>query len=213
MAVAILAGATGLIGSQLFELLLKDPAYTRVIALSRKPLLTQHAKLQNLIVDFDSLENYADQLKGDVVFCCLGTTLQQAGSREAFRKVDFDYPLSLARMAYAQGAKQYLLVTALGSDKRSTIFYNRIKGEVEEAIGQVGYECLSIFQPSMLLGQRSEKRTGESAGKMIMTSLGFLIPKKYKAIESIKVARAMVHIAAMAKTGSHKYVSEELQDY
>jgi len=213
MAVAILAGATGLIGSQLLDLLLKDPAYTRVIALSRKPLLTQHAKLQNLIVDFNSLANHAEQLIGDVVFCCLGTTIQQAGSREAFRKVDFDYPLSLARIAYDQGARHYLLVTALGSDKRSAIFYNRIKGEVEEAIGQVGYASLSIFQPSMLLGKRSEKRSGESAGKMIMTSLGFLIPKKYKAIESIKVARAMAHLAVNAKAGSHKYVSKELQDY
>lgn len=213
MAVAILAGTTGLIGSQLLEMLLENPSYDRIIALSRKPILLEHPKLHNLVIDFDMLENHAEQLRADDVYCCLGTTIREAGSKEAFRKVDFDYPLSLAQIAHKQGAKQYLLVTAMGSDKGSSIFYNRVKGEIEEAIGQVGFASLHIFQPSMLLGLRKEKRAGETAGKVVMSALDFLIPKKYKAIESVKVAKAMMSIALKKLMGIHIHNSSVLQDY
>jgi uncharacterized protein YbjT (DUF2867 family) len=213
MAVAVIAGTTGLVGNLLLDLLLNDERYARVIALSRKPLDRQHPKLQNLVVDFDRLEEYAAQLKADDVFCCLGTTIRQAGSQAAFRKVDFDYPLSLARVTKEQGAKQYLLVTALGSDKASSIFYNRVKGEVQEAISLVGFDSYHIFQPSMLLGDRKESRTGEGVGKAVMTALDFLIPKKYKAIEAVKVARGMLAVAKQNQAGTHFHVSVELQDY
>ncbi len=213
MAVAVIAGTTGLVGNLLLDLLLNDEHYARVIALSRKPLDRQHPKLHNLVVDFDRLEEYAEQLKADDVFCCLGTTIRQAGSQAAFRKVDFDYPLNLARVTREQGAKQYLLVTALGSDKASSIFYNRVKGEVQEAIRLVGFDSYHIFQPSMLLGDRKESRAGEGVGKAVMTTLDFLIPKKYKAIDAVKVARGMVAVAKENQTGAHVYVSGELQDY
>lgn len=213
MAVAVLAGTTGLVGGHLLDLLLNDERYTRVVALSRKALDRQHPKLQNLVVDFARLEEYAAQLKAEDVFCCLGTTIRQAGSQAAFRKVDFDYPLNLAKVTQEQGAKQYLLVTALGSDKASSIFYNRVKGEVEEAIGQVGFNSYHIFQPSMLLGDRKESRAGEGVGKAVMTALDFLIPKKYKAIEATKVAKGMLAIAKQNQAGTHIHVSGELQDY
>lgn len=213
MAVAILAGTTGLIGAQLLEMLLENTAYDRIIALSRKPVLLEHPKLHNLVIDFDMLASHAEQLQADDVYCCLGTTIREAGSKEAFRKVDFDYPLSLAQIAHKQGARQYLLVTAMGSDKTSSIFYNRVKGEIEEAVGQVGFASLHIFQPSMLMGLRKEKRAGEIAGKVVMTGLNFLIPKKYKAIESIKVARAMMSIALKKMAGIHIHNSGVLQDY
>ncbi len=213
MAVAVLAGTTGLVGSHLLDLLLNDEHYTRIVALSRKALDRQHPKLQNLVVDFAHLEEYAAQLKAEDVFCCLGTTIRQAGSQAAFRKVDFDYPLNLAKVTQEQGAKQYLLVTALGSDKASTIFYNRVKGEVEEAIGHVGFDSYHIFQPSMLLGDRKESRAGEGVGKAVMTALDFLIPKKYKAIEATKVAKGMLAIAKQNLAGTHIHVSGELQDY
>lgn len=213
MAVAVLAGTTGLVGGHLLDLLLNDERYTRVVALSRKALDRQHPKLQNLVVDFARLEEYAAQLKAEDVFCCLGTTIRQAGSQAAFRKVDFDYPLNLAKVTQEQGAKQYLLVTALGSDRASSIFYNRVKGEVEEAIGQVGFDSYHIFQPSMLLGDRKESRAGEGVGKAVMTALDFLIPKKYKAIEATKVAKGMLAIAKQNQAGTHIHVSGELQDY
>ena len=134
MKTAIVAGTTGLIGSQLTELLIQDKYYERIIALSRKPLNSNHPKLQNLIVDFDRLEEISGLLKGDDVFCCLGTTIKVAGSKEAFYKVDHDYPVSLASITKQEGAKQFLIVTSLGSNKDSSIFYNQVKGKAEEDI-------------------------------------------------------------------------------
>lgn len=213
MKTAIVAGNTGLIGSQLLELLLKDDSYQGVIGLSRNPMQATHHKLRNLVVDFDKLGEFSAQLIADDVFCCLGTTMRQAGSREAFRKVDFEYPLSLARITYTQGARQFLVVTSLGSSKNSSVFYNRVKGEVEEALQEVKFESLHIFRPSLLLGPRKEQRTGESIGKPVMHFIGFLIPKKYKAIESVKVARAMVAFAMKQQSGLNVHDSAELQDF
>lgn len=213
MAVALIAGATGLTGSYLLDLLLEDPHYTQVIAVTRKPLHRGDDKLKNVVAEFDRLADYSSELKADDVFCCLGTTIKQAGSQEAFRKVDFDYPLNLARVTKANGARQFLIITALGSDRHSSIFYNRVKGEVEEAIGEIGFESYHIFQPSMLLGDRKDDRAGESAGKLVMKALDFLIPKKYKAIEGIRVARGMLQVARKQVKGREVHSSAELQDY
>ena len=213
MKTAILAGATGLIGSQLLPLLLREDSYNAVIALSRKPLMYSHSKLQNIIIDFDTLENNANQLKGDDVFCCLGTTMKQAGSQQAFRKVDLEYPVSLATISRRQGATQFLLVTAMGANKGSSIFYNRVKGEVQEAIESIGFETFRIFQPSMLVGPRIGKRAGERIGRVMMTAFSVLIPKKYKAIESIKVARAMVTLSKQVQRGIIIHESGELQSH
>jgi uncharacterized protein YbjT (DUF2867 family) len=213
MAVALIAGTTGLVGNLLLGELLASDAYDQVIALSRKPLANSHPKLVNRVIDFDNLAAHAHELKADDIFCCLGTTIRQAGSQAAFRKVDHDYPLQLARITKEQGARQFLLVTAMGSDKSSSIFYNRVKGEVEEAIGQLGFEAYHIFQPSMLLGERTEQRAGESVGKKVMVALDFLIPKKYKAIEALRVAHGMHRIALQRKAGRHIHDSAELQDF
>lgn len=213
MAVALLAGSTGLVGGLLLEQLLHDNHYEKVIALSRKPLGREHPRLVNLIVDFDNLESQAHEMKADDVFCCLGTTIRQAGSQPAFRKVDHDYPLQLARITRDRGAGQFLIVTALGSNKSSGIFYNRVKGEVEEAIGKIEFPSYHIFQPSMLLGPRKEDRAGESIGKSVMKIFGFLIPKKYKAIEASRVANAMLAIAKRNQAGRHIHSSGELQDF
>lgn len=213
MKTAIIAGATGLIGSQLLELLLTTDTYTHVIVLSRKPLTRTHPKLHNFQVDFEQLDEYTIQLKGDDVYCCLGTTMKQAGSKEAFHKVDFEYPVAVAAITRQRGARQFFIVTALGANKDSSFFYNRVKGEVQEAVGKMGFESLHIFQPSLLLGHRTEKRRGEGAGEVVMKGLDFLIPKKYKAIESAKVARAMIGFALKNMSGTFIHVSEELQDY
>jgi len=214
MPVALLAGSTGLVGNLLLNLLLKDAYYEKIIALSRKPLDKQHARLVNVVVDFDNLEGHAHEMKADDVFCCLGTTIKQAGSQAAFRKVDFDYPVQLAKITREQGARQFLIVTALGSDKSSSIFYNRVKGEVEEAIGQFNFPAYHIFQPSMLLGDRKDDgRAGESIGKVVMNALDFLIPKKYKAIQGSSVARGMLAIAKQNQPGRHTHSSATLQQY
>jgi uncharacterized protein YbjT (DUF2867 family) len=210
MKTALVAGATGLIGQQLVQSLLDDPYYEKVKAISRKPLNIQNSKLENLILDYDTLSQHTG-LKADDVYCCLGTTIRVAKTKEAFRKVDFDYPLTLAQTAKEQGASQFLLVSALGADKNSSIFYNKVKGEVEESIRQVSYRSTHIFQPSLLLGDRKEQRSGEGAATTFFKVFGFLIPAKYKAIDSVKVARAMVAMAKRNEPGIHIHESREMQ--
>ncbi len=212
MKTALLAGSTGLIGKQLLELLLESEQYKQVIALTRKDL-PQHPKLVQLKIDFEKLTDYSNSLIADDVFCCLGTTMATAGSKEKFYKVDFHYPFVLAKTAYAAGAKQYLLVSALGADKKSSIYYNKVKGEVEEAVTSVGFGTIHIFRPSLLTGPREESRSGESAAKVFYKIFGFLIPQKYKAIDSLKVAKAMLQLASQNKKGNFIHESKELQQY
>jgi uncharacterized protein YbjT (DUF2867 family) len=211
--VALLAGTTGLIGSQLLDLLLQSSDYEKVIAISRKPLDKVHPKLSNLVSELNQLQNHISELKADDVFCCLGTTMKNAKTKEAFRAVDYDAPLALAKIAKENGAKQYLIISALGANKDSSIFYNKVKGEVEEAIAQIGFDSFHIFQPSLLTGPRKEQRTGEEAAQVFYKIFGFLIPKKYASIESVKVARAMVALAKEEKRGRFVHSSGELQGY
>lgn len=208
--VALIVGATGLIGGQLLELLLTDDRYSKVTALSRKPLSINHSKLDNVVVDFNRLSEYFDRLSADDVFCCLGTTMKQAGSPEAFRKVDFEYPLEIAKITKGLGAKQFLIITALGASKKSSFYYNKVKGEVEEAIGNQGFESYHIFRPSFLQGKRIESRAGEEATKVFFSIFGFLVPKKFKAIDSNKVARAMLMKAKEESRGVFVYESDTL---
>jgi len=213
MKTALVAGATGLIGRQLLALLLEDTHYSSVKVISRNPVAITHPKLENRVTDFDRLSEVSNQLKADEVFCCLGTTIRQAGSQRVFRKVDFDYPLELARLTKQVGARIFLLVSALGANKNSRVFYNRVKGEVEEAVGQVGFETLHIFRPSLLLGARTETRPGEDAAKLFYSLFGWMVPLKYKAIDSAKVARAMVQVASRQQAGVFIHESGQLQSY
>jgi uncharacterized protein YbjT (DUF2867 family) len=213
MKVALLAGATGLIGKQLLQLLLNDPEYHKVIAITRKPLNISDQKLENIITDFDNLSSYKEKLKADNVFCCLGTTMKVAKSKDAFRKVDFTFPLELATRSFEEGAKQFLLVSSLGADKTSSIYYNQVKGETEEAIEKINFPSYHIFRPSLLLGQREESRSAEDAAKVVYGFFGFLIPEKYKAIDAAKVARAMVHFARQEQEGKFIHESKSLQSF
>ncbi len=213
MKTALVAGSTGLIGNQLIGLLLDDPSYQTVIAISRKPLDIQHPKLKTVIADLSTLHDHQEQLVADEVYCCLGTTIKVAGSKEAFRAVDFDYPLALAKLTYAKGAKSFALVSSLGASPDSFIFYNKVKGEIENAIDDIGFDRFHIFQPSLLLGDRNEKRTGEDSAKTAYKLLGFLLPKKYQAIESIKVARAMIHFSHEKIPGRFIHQSDVIQNF
>lgn len=184
-----------------------------MIALTRQELPLQHPKLVQVKVDFAKLGEYNEAFKADDVFCCLGTTMAKAGSKENFNQVDFYYPLLVAKTSFGRGAKQFLIVSALGADKESSIYYNRVKGQVEEAVSQIGFESLHIFRPSLLLGPRTEKRSGEDAAKFFYKFFGLLIPKKYKAIASTKVARAMLHFAKEEVAGTHIHESSTLQQF
>ena len=213
MKTALIAGSTGLVGKQLLTLLLEANRYEKVIALTRHDLGIQHPKLEELRVDYSILDQYTDKLIADDVFCCLGTTMAKAKTKERFYEVDFTYPLRLAVIAKLNGTKQYMLVSALGADKTSSIYYNRVKGEVEEAIGNLGFEALHIFRPSLLLGPREEKRTGEDAAKIFYRYFGFRIPSRYKGIEASTVARSMLHFASQDQKGKFVHESLAMQAY
>jgi len=143
----------------------------------------------------------------------LGTTMAKARSRENFYKVDFTYPVSLAKETLKLGATKYLLVSALGANKNASIFYNRVKGETEEAISSTGFQTVHIFRPSLLLGPRKESRAGEDAAKFFYKVFGFLIPAKYKGIESLAVAKAMLYFASQDQKGIFIHESEALQKF
>jgi len=213
---ALIVGATGLIGAQVLQLLLEDDYYDRVIAINRRELPIENDKLYPLTGDFEDLQSFDSELKADDVFCCLGTTMKKAGTKEQFFKIDHDYPLRVAQLCHAKGAQEYLLVSALGADKHSKVYYNQVKGQVEEAIGSVGFKSFHVFQPSLLLGPRTEKRVGEDAAKSFFKVFNFLFVgplKKYRAIDSDKVARAMVKEAKGQKAGLQVYGSALLQEY
>ena len=195
----LLAGATGLIGSQILAGLIRDDDVVEVRVLVRRPLdrALVGRKVRELIADFDALDAHPEWFRVDQVFSALGTTIRQAGSKEAFRRVDRDYPLALAQLAHAQGARHFLLVSSAGADSRSRVFYSRVKGETEEAIRRVGYKMLTIARPSFLLGPRKELRVGE----IVMKRLAYLLPASMKPVHSKKVASALVRAARSDSPG------------
>lgn len=213
MKTAIVAGATGLVGRAVVDCLLDSPRYHKVIALTRRPLKIEHPKFTNMVVDFNDLSNSLALVQPDDVFCCLGTTMAKAGTKEKFLEVDFAYPVALAKATVSLGAKQYLLVSAMGANMESSIFYNRVKGQVEEAITAEPFLAVHIFRPSLLIGPREEKRSGEEAAKMLYKFVGFLTPAKYKPIEGRTVARAMVEIAGREQEGVVVHESKEMQTF
>jgi len=166
-----------------------------------------------LVCELRELSSRRNQLKADDIFCCLGTTIKKAKSKEAFRAVDLDAPVLLAQISRELGAQKFLLVSSLGANKNSGIFYNKVKGEVEDAIQKIGFNSFHILRPSLLLGPRQEERSGEDAAKFFYKIFGFLVPKKYQAIESIKVARTMQTLANQDATGCFIHESAVLQNF
>jgi len=209
---ALLAGATGLIGGHVLRLLLADDAYQRVTVVGRRGLPVTSPKLQQRLVDFDQLADL-DAPKVDDVFCCLGTTMKKAGSQEAFRKVDLGYVTALARLCARHGAKQFLLVSAIGANPASRIFYNRVKGEAEAAVRAAGFAATQVFQPSLLLGSRGESRPAERLGILVGGALGFVFAgplRRYRPIPAATVAAAMVKAAKKARPGAHVYTYDDM---
>jgi len=210
---ALLAGATGLIGGQLLPLLLASERYSKVIVLGRRDVPITHPRLSSHVVDFDNLAAAKSLLAADDVFCCLGTTMKQAGSREAFRKVDYEYPLALAQMSRQQGARQYSLVSAMGANRNSRFFYNRTKAEAEDAISAIDFRSLHIYRPALLKGPRKSVRAGEAVGNVLGTAFSLVTPKSYRPIQSLKVARAMLSFASREEDGIYFHPSDVLQAF
>jgi len=212
---ALLVGASGLVGGHCLQFLLEESSYTCVVILVRRPLAITHDKLVQHVINFSELETLGEYLTADDVYCCLGTTIKNAGTQDAFRKVDFDYPVKIAALTQHCGAAQFLLVSSLGADPHSRVFYNRVKGEVEESVQKISFVTINIFRPSLLLGKRTEYRTGEKAGAFIMSGLKFALAgplKKYRAIQARDVAKAMVRTAQMNLRGVNVFESQRIQE-
>lgn len=210
----LLLGATGLVGGEALTLVLDDPAFDRVVVLGRRPVelpagRERPAKLHEVVVPLERMAERADAFAVDQVLCALGTTIRAAGSQEAFRRVDHDYPLEAARLALAGGATHYLVVSAMGANAASRIFYNRVKGEVERDLRALPFRALTIARPSLLLGARAEFRLGEEVAK----KLGWMIPGKYRPIEARDVAAALVRAAREDLAGARVLASPELRAF
>jgi uncharacterized protein YbjT (DUF2867 family) len=207
---ALVAGATGLVGGHLLDALLESAAYAEVLSLGRRPLPRQHPKLSQRTVDFARLEGEALP-RVDDAFCCLGTTIKKAGSQEAFRAVDHDAVLAFARAAKRAGASRFLVVTAMGADASSRFFYNRVKGEVEAHLGEVGFASLVVARPSLLLGERADRRAGEGAAILLSRALRPLLrPLPGRPIEAATVARALLALAQASPAGTRLVSNGEL---
>jgi uncharacterized protein YbjT (DUF2867 family) len=215
MKTALIIGGTGLIGSQLLELLLESKEYATVITFVKRDSGIQHPKLKQHIIDFDKPEDYQNFVVGDDFFCTIGTTIKKAGSQEAFRKVDFEYPKAFATIALQNNVKQFLIISSLGADAHSGNFYLKTKGEIQDFLKNCPFESVSVFQPSLLLGDRKEFRLGEKIGTFFMKLFSFLLIgnlKKYKPIESEAVAKTMFAIAQKNYKGFQVITSDTIQE-
>lgn len=205
----LLAGATGLVGRECLRQLSGDPEVAEVRALTRRPIppADRLPRVTEVLVVFDHLDRTPSLPGVQQVICALGTTLRKAGSRDAFRRVDHDYPLRLAQLALGQGATHFLLVSAVGADPRSRVFYSQVKGELEAAILALGFRAVTIARPSLLLGERGEFRLGEE----IARRLAFLTPGRYKPVAAWQVAEALVRAAREDRPGARIIENAELR--
>ncbi len=212
---ALLLGASGLVGGHCLDLLLAHSAWSRVVVLGRRRLPREHPKLEQHVVDFDKLDSHTECFRAEDVFCCLGTTLKQAGSEEAFRRVDFGYVTEAARIAAAEGAEQFGLVSALGADAGSRVFYNRVKGEAEDAVRALPFRSVHILRPSLLLGERKEFRLGERIAEAAAWALGPLMRgslSRFRPVHSRAVAAVLVRLAGERSSGVKIVESDRIRD-
>jgi uncharacterized protein YbjT (DUF2867 family) len=211
---AVIAGASGLIGSSLLNILLEAQQYDEVLVLVRKEQPVQHRKLVQLVIDFDKLDEHKAAITGHAIFCCLGSTRKKTPDLAEYRKVDHDYPLELAQLAKQNGVKQYHLVSALGANANAANFYLKMKGETEEDIKKVGVKRVDIYQPSFLTGHRTEHRPKERfVSRLIKFIDPFLIGglKKFRSIPGETVAMAMFNQSLKTEEGIFVHLSEKIK--
>ncbi len=210
---AIVFGATGAIGQRLLPRLITSDAWSKIIVATRRALNTESSKVSEVICDASTLEEFAHELAGNTVFCCLGTTQKIAGSKARFRAVDHDYILACAELTHRQGARHFLVVSSMGADARSLNFYSRVKGETERDLKAVGFERLDILRPSLLVGGRAESRPLEELGGTVMSLMSPLMLGPFGAYRPIpieQVAKAMSEIALTEGTGTTVHLSNAL---
>jgi uncharacterized protein YbjT (DUF2867 family) len=211
---ATLIGATGMTGNYLLQELLADNHFTTIRLLVRRPYPKSNPKMEVKLVDFGNAESFKLALEGtDTIFCTIGTTQQNVkGDKQLYRSIDFDIPVNAARFGKEAGCNCFVLVSAIGANPKSNNFYLQLKGQTEEAIKAVNINSLYILRPSLLVGNRKEKRMAEAIAKGIMKGLSFLLPSKYKAIHGNTVARAMLMAATEAKQGTHIFTYTQMKE-
>ncbi len=206
--IVLLAGASGLTGTRTLDALLDAPDVARVLAVSRRPLGREHPRLANRIVQFAKMETQLKGISCDAALCCLGTTIRQAGSQQAFRAVDIDCVLNFARAAQAANARRFVVISAVGADSGSKNFYMRTKGEMEEQLEALRFESLDILQPSMLLGWRKEMRPLELLACAFMPLVNPLLPGKYvsyRGVPATTIGKAMLGATRSGRRGVQRY--------
>ncbi len=211
---AIVIGATGLIGEILVQNLLKNNAYQKVIVVVRRSIGIQHAKLEEKINDYANVLEDLKSLQGDELFCCIGTTIKKAGSKEAFEKVDLDIPANFAKLAAQNGITKMLVVSSLGANLHTSNFYLKTKAQMEHAVGKNLIETVVFFRPSLLLGSRKEFRFGEKLAMIFMPLFNFVLLggwRKYRAIKAVTVAKAMINVANSDMEGLFYLESDKVQ--
>lgn len=211
---ALLLGATGLVGGNLLDLLLEDQDYGEVTIFVRRELELSHPKLRQIVLDdFQQMIQYEKEFSAEDLFCCLGTTIKKAKTKERFKQVDFTYPLLAAELAKKAGGKRYLLISSMGADPHSRFFYNRVKGEIEKAIQGLQFPSFFIFRPSLLLGQRKEFRLGEKLSAALSQPLSFVFIGpllKYRPIQAKVVALAMHKMAQTYLPGTQIFENDQI---
>ncbi|MBA0224107.1 NAD-dependent dehydratase [Stenotrophomonas maltophilia] len=206
----MLLGATGLVGRLTLRRLLDDPRCGAVVAPTRRPLALTHGKLENPVLAFDALPTSPEWARVDAVICALGSTMAQAGSREAFHRIDHDYPLAFARLAKAQEAQTYVLNSAAGANPQSSIFYSRVKGELERDLRALGFNSLTLVRPGLIGGERTEVRRGERFALTVLGALGPVLPRAWRINPATEIARALVEAALAPQPGEHVVASTTL---
>ncbi len=212
--IATIIGATGLIGNHLLKLLQKDGHFTTIRLLVRRPFSETNFKTEVKLIDFEDAESFKLGIDGShTVFCAVGTTQQKVGGdKKAYRKVDFDIAVNAARFCKETGCNQFLLVSAVGANKKSGNFYLRLKGETEEAVEAKNLPSLSVFRPSVLLGNRKEVRTAEKWVQSASQTFSFLLPSKYKPISAKEVALSMLQAAKKEVPGFTIYEYKQMKE-
>lgn len=209
---ALIAGATGLVGTYCLSDLIASAAYSRVIALVRRRMPLNHPKLDQRVISFDWLQELPVSSCDDV-FLALGTTIKKAGTQASFRKVDYEYPRRIAEAGMRLGAQRLALVSSVGADPKSRNFYLRVKGELEQAVAAMRFESAHILRPSLLLGRRAEKRFGEGLAQAVMPLIAPVMLgewKRYRAIPAEIVAKAMIGAAQSGQRGVHVHEYEDI---
>lgn len=207
MKTAIILGATGLTDGILLEKLLADASFEKIKLFSRSPVESNSPKIEEHLIDMFHLENHSEAFKADVVFCCIGTTKSKTSDKEIYKNIDYGIPVTASKLAKKGAIETFIVISALGADENSRVFYNKTKGEMQRDVLNQNIENIYVLQPSLIAGDRNEGRLGEKVAKFFMKTFDFLIPKKYKMINAETIAESML---VLAKAGySEKIITSE----